>query len=93
MNYYMHLLLALTFGFAIGIFYFSSLWVTVRQLPTTQQPILLIVVSLVGRLSIAILGFYLIMDGSWERLLIGLLGFVLARSILIRRWKPRHFFR
>lgn len=93
MNSSMHLLLALTFGFAIGIFYFSSLWVTVRQLPTTQQPILLIVGSLLGRLSIAVLGFYLIMDGSWQQLLIALLGFVLARSILIRRWKPRTFLR
>ncbi|MEA5594036.1 ATP synthase subunit I [Rivularia sp. UHCC 0363] len=93
MNYSMHLLLALTSGFAIGIFYFSSLWVTVRQLPTTQQPILLIIGSLLGRLSITILGFYLIMDGSWQLLLIALFGFVLARSILIRRWKPRTFFR
>jgi len=93
MDYSMHLLLALTFDFAIGIFYFSSLWVTVRQLPTTQQPILLIVGSLLGRLSIAVLGFYLIMDGSWQRLVIALLGFVLARSILIRRWKPKTLFR
>ncbi|MBF2016678.1 MAG: ATP synthase subunit I [Rivularia sp. T60_A2020_040] len=92
MNYVMHLLLALTLGFVIGVFYFSSLWVTVRQLPTTQKPILLIVGSLIGRLSIAILGFYLIMDGSWQQLLIALLGFVLARSILIRRWKPKHSF-
>ena len=93
MNYSMHLLLALIYGFAIGIFYFSSLWITVKQLPTTQQPILLIVGSLLGRLTIATLGFYIIMNGSWQRLLIALFGFVLARSILIRRWKPRTFFR
>ena len=91
MNYSMHLLIALTFGFAIGVFYFSSLWVTVRQLPTTQQPILLIIGSLLGRLTIAIFGFYSIMDGSWQQLLIALSGFVLARSILIRRWKPKIF--
>lgn len=93
MNYSIHILLAFSFGFGMGIFYFSSLWVTVRQLPKTQQPILLIVGSLLGRLSITILGFYLVMDGSWQRLLIALLGFVLARSILIRHWKPRHFYR
>lgn len=93
MNDSMHLLLALIFGFAIGIFYFSSLWITVRQLPITQQPILLIIGSLLGRLSIAVLGFYLIMSGSWQRLLIALLGFVLARSMLIKRWKPKTFLR
>ena len=91
MNDSMHLLLALIFGFAIGIFYFSSLWITVRQLPTTQQPIPLIIGSLLGRLSIAVLGFYSVMHGSWQRLLIALLGFVLARTILIKRWKPKTF--
>ena len=85
MSNFLYLLVSLPLGFLLGILYFSSLWWTVRQLPTTQQPILLVVGSLLGRLSIAILGFYLVMNGSWERLLIALLGFVLARGILIRR--------
>lgn len=90
MNYWVHLSLALPLGFAIGIFYFSSLWLTVRQLPRKQQPVFFILSSFISRLSVAILGFYLVMNGSWERLLIALLGFVLARSILIRRWRPRN---
>lgn len=89
MSNFLYLLVSLFLGFLIGILYFSTLWWTVRQLPITQQPILLIVGSLIGRLSIAILGFYLLMNGSWERLVVTLLGFILARTILIRRWRPR----
>ncbi|MDJ0696902.1 MAG: ATP synthase subunit I [Mastigocoleus sp. MO_167.B18] len=89
MSNFLDIFISFPLGFFLGILYFSSLWWTVRQLPTTQQPILLILGSFIARLSIAILGFYLVMDGRWERLVIALLGFVLARSMLIRRWRPR----
>ncbi len=90
MSNFLYLFMSLPLGFLLGILYFSSLWWTVRQLPTTQQPIFLILGSFIARLSIAIFGFYLVMNGSWERLLVALLGFVFARSILIRRWRPRN---
>ncbi len=84
---FLHLVLALSIGFAIGLFYFSCLWLTVQQLTRTQHPVLLMVGSGVARLSIALLGFSLTTDGYWERLLAALLGFVLARSLLIARWR------
>ena len=90
MSNFLYLFVSFPLGFLLGILYFSSLWWTVRQLPTAQQPIFLIVGSLIGRLSVAILGFYVLMNGSWESLLIALFGFILARSILIRRWRPRN---
>ncbi|MFP4006449.1 MAG: ATP synthase subunit I [Spirulinaceae cyanobacterium] len=82
---------ALVPGFALGIFYFGSLWITVRELPITQWPIRLIVGSYISRLIIAGLGFYLIMDGHWERSIFAIMGFILARTLLIRRIgiKPR----
>ncbi|MGJ3252272.1 MAG: ATP synthase subunit I [Elainellaceae cyanobacterium] len=80
---------ALPAGFLLGLFYFCSLWITVRQLPSTQLPIRLFVGSFLGRTVITILGFYIIMSGHWERALVGLLGFLLARMILIDRWGPR----
>ncbi|MDB9348267.1 ATP synthase subunit I [Nodularia spumigena] len=89
MNNIIYLLIALPLGFTLGIFYFVNLWLTVRQIPTTQWPFRLIVGSFVGRTSITILGLYLIMDGNWKRMLISLFGFVLARSILINYWQPR----
>jgi F1F0 ATPase subunit 2 len=85
----LELLVAAIAGGLLGGFYFTSLWITVRQLPVTQWPIRLMVGSLVGRLAIATLGFYLLMNGHWERAIAGVLGFVLVRNVLIHRWQPQ----
>lgn len=89
MNILLHGLLLLPIGFALGIFYFSCLWFTVQHLPQTQHPVLLMVGSGVARLGIALLGFYLIAGQQWQFLLIALVGFLLARSLLIARWRPQ----
>jgi F1F0 ATPase subunit 2 len=89
MNILLHGLLVLPIGFGLGIFYFSCLWFTVQSLPRTQHPVLLMVGSGIARLGIALLGFYLIAGQQWQFLLIALLGFLLARSLLIARWRPQ----
>ncbi|MBE9167149.1 ATP synthase subunit I [Pleurocapsales cyanobacterium LEGE 06147] len=76
-------------GILLGIFYFSSLWITVRQLPTAQRPIRLFVGSLLGRLVITLLGFYLVMDGHWQQAIACLIGFLIARTLLIQRLRPQ----
>ncbi|WP_231866911.1 MULTISPECIES: ATP synthase subunit I [unclassified Anabaena] len=91
-NYIFSLLISLILGFVLGVFYFASLWVTVRQLPTTQWPFRLIFGSFVGRIVIALLGFYLIMNGTWQRVLVALLGFLVARGVLIHRWVEKNDF-
>lgn len=83
-------LLVFPLGFVLGIFYFSCLWFTVQYLTCTQHPVLLMVGSGIARLSVALLAFYFIVGGLWERLIIALLGFLLARTLLIVRWRP-HF--
>jgi F1F0 ATPase subunit 2 len=94
MNLLIHTLLPDLFvfplGFVLGIFYFSCLWFTVQHLTHTQHPMLLMVGSGIARLSVALLAFYFIIGGHWERLMIALLGFLLARTLLIARWRP-HF--
>ncbi len=76
--------LAFFAGAVLGGFFFGSLWITVRQLPTTGWPIRLIVGSYFGRMAIAFLGFYLIMQGDWQRAVAGLLGFLIARFCIVR---------
>ena len=88
MNDWMSLLLTAIGGVCLGLFYFGSLWITVRQLSTTQWPIHLFVGSYLGRLTIAGLGFYLLIDGSWQRAIAGLFGFIFARTVSIERWGP-----
>ena len=82
------LMLALAAGMGLGIFYFGGLWLTVRRLPTARQPALLSLLSFFGRLGVVLFGFYLVMGGHWERLLVCLLGFLGARVILVRVWGP-----
>lgn len=79
------LIVALVAGGILGGFFFGSLWFTVRQLPTTGWPVRLMVGSYFGRMAIALLGFYLIMQGDWHRAIAGLVGFIAARFILMRR--------
>lgn len=79
------LIVALIGGMALGAIAFGGLWWTVRRLPTAKSPALLTVSSLIARLGISVLGFYLIGAGSWERLLACLAGYLVVRQILIRR--------
>jgi F1F0 ATPase subunit 2 len=72
-------------GVGLGIFCFGGLWLTVRQLATTEQPLLWMGLSFLGRLGLTLFGFYLVADGHWERLLVTIAGFFLARLLLVRR--------
>lgn len=83
------ILLAFCVGVALGCFYFSSLWITVRQLPTTTFPLRLFLVSWLFRIVITLLGFYVVMNGQWQKALICLAGFITARVVLINLWKPK----
>ncbi len=80
--------LAFAAGFLIGSFYFLSLWWTVRRLPKARFPGVWTLGSYLIRGAASMAGFYLVMSGCWERLLISLLGFILMRSILVRRFQP-----
>ncbi|MFO7568333.1 MAG: ATP synthase subunit I [Smithellaceae bacterium] len=84
------LILALAAGMALGAFYFTALWRTVRRLSDTSSPLRLLVGSFIFRAAIVLTGFYFVMDGHWERLAAALIGFVLMRKILERRFGQEH---
>ena len=76
------LVLALVTGVSLGALFFGGLWWTVRRMDSSKRPALLIFGSLLLRTSVALSGFYLIARGHWERLLVCLLGFVIARILV-----------
>jgi F1F0 ATPase subunit 2 len=76
------LVLALVTGVSLGALFFGGLWWTVSRIGSSKRPALLIFGSLLVRTSTALGGFYLIARGHWERLLVCLLGFVLARILV-----------
>jgi F1F0 ATPase subunit 2 len=80
------LCLAFTSGMVLGAFYFGALWRTVKRLPETPHPVLLMLGSFALRIAVALAGFYLVMSGHWERLAMALMGFVFMKIILTRRF-------
>ena len=84
MNEFLYLMLALLEGILLGVFFFAGLWWTVRQLDSSKHVSLLFLTSMLLRTSVVILGFYFILGDNWQRLLAGLLGFVIARIIITR---------
>ena len=84
-----YLILSFFVGAAIGLFYFGVLWFTLLYLSKTKRPVLVVMVSLIVRMVVTLLGFYLVMGGRWEKLLIALGGFILARIVLSRRLRVR----
>ncbi len=76
-------------GGAVGLAYFAGLWVTVRALPTSRKPALLVFGSYIVRLGVAGTMFVLLVrSGGWPWLASALAGFVLARVVIVRRWLP-----
>ena len=71
-------------GILLGTFFFGGLWWTVRKGVSAKQPALLFLGSLLLRTGVALAGFYFIGRGHWERLLVCLLGFVMARLFATR---------
>lgn len=84
MNEISPLLLALALGTILGAVFFGGLWWTVARGTGSRNAALWFLLSLLLRTSAAMLGFYLVGRGSWEKLAACLAGFVIARLIVTR---------
>src|SRR5580692_1647340 len=80
----LNLVLALVTGLSLGAIFFGGLWWTVRKCVSSKQPALWFFGGGLLRMTVVLAGFYLVADGHWERLLAGLLGFVMARATVTR---------
>lgn len=79
------LILAALAGGALGAVYFGGLWLTVRRLAHTRRPTLWLLSSFFVRTALTLLGFYLVLRMGWATLLACLVGFLLARVLLMRQ--------
>ncbi len=84
----MAIFLAFGAGMAVGLGYFFGLWETVRHLSQSRHPALWMTGSLIARMGLALLAFYLIGAGDFSRLLACLAGFMVMRELLKRRYQP-----
>jgi F1F0 ATPase subunit 2 len=84
------LCLAAVAGLSLGGIFFGGLWWTIRNGMTAKQPGLWFLSSLIVRMAIVMAGFYFAGGGQWQRLLSCLIGFIAARSIVVRLVRPPH---
>lgn len=84
MNEALSLAAGLLAGIVLGAFFFGGLWWTVRKGLSSRRVALWFLGSMLLRTSVVLLGFYFVSGGNWQRLLAALLGFVLARLIVMR---------
>ena len=87
MSNFLILVLALIAGLLLGATFFGGLWWTVRKGISSKHPALLFLGSLLLRISIVLLGFYFVGRGDWQRLVACLVGFIIARFIVV--WLTR----
>jgi len=78
-------------GLGLGLVFFGGLWWTTRRAMASGRPAVWVAASLLVRMSLALSGFYLVSGGHWLRLLLCLLGFVVARAGVtwLTPWSPR----
>ena len=84
MNNFLILALALVAGLLLGTIFFGGLWWTVRKSVSSEHPALWFLGSMLLRMSLVLTGFYFVGRGDWQRLVVCLLGFIIARYIVMR---------
>lgn len=71
-------------GIMVGGFFFGGLWWTTKKAVLSKKPVVWFMGSLFVRLGVTITVFYFISQNHWERMLVCLLGFVVARAVVLR---------
>lgn len=83
MNETISMILAFVAGITLGALFFGVLWLTVKKTVTAKVPWLWVLGSFFFRVTITLTGFYFVGGGDWQRLLICLGGFIIARFLVI----------
>ncbi len=82
MNEVLSLLPALLAGIILGGIFFGGLLITVRMGLSSKRPTLIFLVSMILRMAIVIMGFYYVGGDSWQKILVCLGGFLIARIVI-----------
>lgn len=83
-----NVLTAASIGLGVGVFFFGTLWLTVRRIVTSKRPHLLVFGGFVVRAAIAVAAFYLLADDGPLMVLVAVAAFVVSRGVLVRYLAP-----
>jgi len=89
MNNFFVLAITLIAGFATGVFFFGGLWFTVQKGMTAKVPALWFIVSFIVRIAVTLVAFYYVGECTWQRLLLCLAGFLIARVVVTKFTKNK----
>jgi F1F0 ATPase subunit 2 len=84
-----NIILSFIAGIILGGLFFWGLWFTVKQVAGLKYAAAWVSFSSLLRTAIALMGFYFVANGSWQRLLICVLGFIGARFMTM--WLTKSF--
>ena len=73
------MMLSFVGGLVLGVVFYGGLWWTIRKGLSSPRPAMLFLGSAVLRMSIVVAGFYFVSNGQWQRLLVCMVGFIIAR--------------
>lgn len=76
-------------GLLMGILYFGGLYFSTQKFNSAKSPALFMILSFVLRMGILIVGFYYLSKSGYKNILIGLLGVMLVRFIMVFNIKNR----
>jgi F1F0 ATPase subunit 2 len=77
--------LAFLAGALLGAFFFGGLWWTVQKGVASARPELWFLGSLLLRTVVILAGFYVVSRDHWTRFVACLVGFLIARIIVMKR--------
>ncbi len=84
MNEISNYILVFCAGILLGAFFFGGLLWTTKKGLLSKNPALIFITSAVLRISITLIGFYYLSSHQWDKMLICLVGFILARFFITR---------
>ncbi len=85
MNDGMALALAFIAGGLLGALFFGGLWWTVQKGVASDRPALWFMSSLLLRTTMILVGFSFLARGRWSNLAASLVGFLIARVMVVNR--------
>lgn len=84
MNDPLGLVLSAIAGIALGALFFGGLWWTIRRAVASPRPAVWFLGSLMVRMGITVVGFFSVGKDDWSRMIACLVGFIVARYLVIR---------
>ena len=70
-------------GLFLGGLYFGGLWLTIRKLTSIKYPAFLVIASFLIRMTILLVGCYIVSGATFKGLLSCLAGIMLSRIIVM----------